>query len=170
MSWLYLTPRNMTAFSYSPFQDILLNLCRSIYQIIINTKQPKIKPMLLNNSLFQTKILSACCPWMQHYKGAHINYWSIRDIARKIKNKKVKQSLYRPWGLQEVEARRFHDSQHMKVVRLSALGTGHIYPPGIFLELISVRGWVNLWVTVQPTELCQWKFPMKPLGIEPMIF
>jgi len=30
----------------------------------------------------------------------------------------------------EVEAPRFQDNRHMKVVRLSALRTGHLYPPG----------------------------------------
>jgi hypothetical protein len=35
-----------------------------------------------------------------------------------------------PWGYQEVEAPRFQDCQHMKVVRLSALRTGRLYPPG----------------------------------------
>ena len=42
--------------------------------------------------------------------------------------------LDRPRGFQEVEAPRFQDSRHMKVVRLSAL------PQEIFLVLISVRG------------------------------
>jgi hypothetical protein len=32
-----------------------------------------------------------------------------------------------PWGFQEVEAPRFHDSRHMKVVKLSALRTGRLY-------------------------------------------
>jgi hypothetical protein len=38
--------------------------------------------------------------------------------------------LDRPTGFQEVEAPRFLDSRHMKVVRLSALRTGRVYPPG----------------------------------------
>jgi len=35
-----------------------------------------------------------------------------------------------PWRVQEFEAPRFHDNQHMKVVRLSALSTGRLYLPG----------------------------------------
>ena len=42
---------------------------------------------------------------------------------------KVKESHDSPWGFQEVEAPRFQDSRHMKVVRLSALHTGRLYPP-----------------------------------------
>jgi hypothetical protein len=43
---------------------------------------------------------------------------------------KVQQSLYRPWGFNEVEAIRFQDNRLMKVVRLSAIRTGRLYPPG----------------------------------------
>jgi hypothetical protein len=32
------------------------------------------------------------------------------------------------WTGPEVEATRFQDNRHMKVVRLSALRTGHLYP------------------------------------------
>jgi hypothetical protein len=39
---------------------------------------------------------------------------------------------------QEVEAPRFQDSRHMKMVRLSALRAVHFYPQEIFLVLISV--------------------------------
>ena len=75
---------------------------------------------------------------------------------------KVKQSHHRPRGFQEVEAPRFQDNRHMKVVRLSALRTGRLYPQEIILVLISVIGW--------PQGLCQWKIPMTPSGIEHATF
>jgi len=59
---------------------------------------------------------------------------------------------------QEVEVPRFRDNRHMKVLRLSALYTGRLYPPSpqeIYL------------VIVWPEGLSQQKIPMTPSGIEP---
>ena len=98
--------------------------------------------------------------------------WNSFVYCHKIKcvKVKVKQSHYRPWGFQEVEAPRFQDNWQMKVVRLSALRTGRLYPQEIFLVLISVRGWVDPRAIVRPEGLCQWKIPVTPWGMEPPTF
>jgi len=50
-----------------------------------------------------------------------IKFWAARQnsVARNF-----------PAGIQEVEAPKFQDNRHMKVVRLLALRTGRLYPPG----------------------------------------
>jgi hypothetical protein len=45
-----------------------------------------------------------------------------------------------PWGVQEVKAPGFLDNRHIKVVTLSALRTGRLYPqeyPGTHFERLS---------------------------------
>jgi hypothetical protein len=55
----------------------------------------------------------------------------------------------------------------MKVVRLSAQRTGHLYFQGSFLLFISVRGWVDPRAIMRPEGLSQWKISNTPLGMNP---
>jgi len=103
------------------------------------------------------------------------NVWSnsVLCLPLILDCQKVKQSHYRsgrPWGFHKVEALRYQDNRHMKVVRLSALHTGRLYPQEIFLVLISLRVWINPRAIVRPEGLYQWKIPITPLENEPATF
>jgi hypothetical protein len=47
-----------------------------------------------------------------------------------VKQNNPYAGLGRPLGVQEDEAPRFQDNRRMRVARLSAVGTGRLYPPG----------------------------------------
>jgi hypothetical protein len=56
------------------------------------------------------------------------------------------------------------------VVGLSALRADRSLPPGRFLVLISVRGWVEPWAIVRLEGLGNLKIPVASSGMEPAIF
>ena len=61
-----------------------------------------------------------------------VNYfllaWNRVQLHCVVKVKQSPTGLDRPWGFQEGEAPKFQDSRHKKVVGLSALRTGCLYP------------------------------------------
>jgi len=60
------------------------------------------------------------------------------------------QACRGPEGSRRLRLPEFLDSRHMKVVSLSALGTGHFYPQETSSVLITVRAWVGTRVTIEP--------------------
>jgi hypothetical protein len=75
-----------------------------------------------------------------------------------------------PEGSERLDAPRFQDKRHMKAVRLSALHTGCLYPPG------NIPGTHFCWRLSRPQghsvagRIMSMKNPMTPSGMEPVTF
>jgi len=79
-------------------------------------------------------------------------------------------ALDRPWCFQEVQAPKFQQSAHEGGKVVNPTHRPSLPPQEIFWVLISVRGRVYSRAIVRPEELCQWKIPLTPSGIEPATF
>jgi hypothetical protein len=94
--------------------DILTFLCRQFNIEIV----PDIHNCLFVSCylpLIAHLVIAVVCVYMCMYRQCC--KWLIMPFKIKIGKGKVKQSLYRPVGFQEVEALRFQDNRHMQVVR-----------------------------------------------------
>jgi hypothetical protein len=105
--------------------------------------------------------ITLCSVWVLWQQPVKLQYFAL---CRTFPSGKGKA------GFQEVEDPRFQDNSHMKVVSLSALLTGRLYPQELFVVLIAVRGWVNPRAVVRPERLCQRKILMTPSGIDSASF
>jgi hypothetical protein len=65
------------------------------------------------------------------------------------------QAFTGPWGSSRLRFLQFPHNWHMKVVRLSVLCTGRLYPQEGFLVLISVRSWADPRATMR-SRLVEW--------------
>jgi len=102
------------------------------------------------NSQFPFQTLKVTRRKKSLISGLKLRTWSTDSVVKTLKLccsisfqskyfKWIKKFHYRPeQALGVPEAPRIEDNRHKKVVRLSALRTGRIYPQKIFLALISV--------------------------------
>jgi hypothetical protein len=91
--------------------------------------------------------------------------WETRFHGRKCSKQASNPitGLERPWGFQQFEAPRFQDSRHMKVIRLSAVRTGYLYPLGniparALLKRVGIRAETRFGLSEK------WMSPFKSAG------
>jgi hypothetical protein len=78
--------------------------------------------------------------------------------------------LGRPLGIQEVNTLRISRQSAYWCDNFVSPTHWPLLPQEISLVFLSVRGWVDPWLTVWPEELIQWKISMTTWEIEPATF
>ena len=96
--------------------------------LILAILVPTELPLLLHNNTE----LSTLTMLTKRYVHLDHGVSGTLSVARGVENMKRKSNPItdqeRPWRFQKVEAPRFQDSRHVKVVRLSAVRTGRLHP------------------------------------------
>ena len=120
-----------------------------------------IRPKVID---FNCTLVCTCLLSVTHEVLQHVSSQCHRVLQRRPTKNPI-TALDRPWGFQEVEAPRFQDNRHMKVVGLSALHTGRLYPQEMikyitfnFHDSFHSIPWTKkriLWKTNENTNLMQ---------------
>ena len=79
----------------------------------------------------------------EHYRISAVHFQLPRDSSRWKTESSPCTVLVAHEGFRRLRLPGFSDSRRMKVVRLSHLCTGRLYPQPDSLALISVRGWMD---------------------------
>jgi hypothetical protein len=129
---------------------------------------------VINITLCQSYPNLACCCWESltnllllvttmvfSYGMKCVEYWKDQCfIPIHATKERWSYSLIRPWRfirLWDIEAPKFSRVNSQMAARASTLCTGRPLPPGRFLVLISIRGWIDSRAIAWLEELGQFK-------------
>ena len=142
--------------------------------------------LLAENAAFISDMFCCSCSLQGLTKGTstllerardHCSGWTVVQwlrISKLLDSSKGKalpvQAWIGPEGSRTLRRPEFLYNRHMKVMRLSALRTGRLYPQQISLVLISVTGWVDPRSIVRPEAIIHLEIWKTPSGLEPVTF